>query len=88
MRKVSITLQRAGDGPVIAQAIEADNPGCEVSRMPALVKIDREGEIVIKAATIGEQLGREWDPVELQLSMISLSGNIDEDDEQFVLSWQ
>jgi phenol hydroxylase P2 protein len=88
MRNVSITLQNVGEARPIIEAIQADNPGCEVVHMPALVKIDRAGEIVINTESVSERVGREWDPMELHMSLISLSGNIDEDDDRFVLSWQ
>lgn len=88
MSNVSITLQNTGDARPIIDAITADNPGCEVMHMPALVKIDREGQLEIRADSVSERLGRDWDVLELQLSLVSLSGNIDEDDDRFVLSWK
>ncbi len=32
-------------------------------------------------------MGRAWDVQELQLGLISLAGNIDETEDQFVLAW-
>lgn len=87
MKNVSITFQNNGDSRPIIEAIQADNPEAEISHMPALVKIDCAGRLVIKAETVSERVGRDWDPQELHLSVISLSGNIDEDDDQFVLQW-
>lgn len=87
MRNVSITFQNNGDSRPIVEAIQADNPNAVVNHMPALVKIDCEGRLVIKADSVSERIGREWDPQELHLSVISLSGNIDEDDDEFVLAW-
>ena len=84
---VSITLQNTEDARPIIDAITADNPAATVSHYPAMVKIDAPGKLTINASSVGERVGREWDPQELHLSMISLSGNIDEDDEYFELSW-
>lgn len=84
---VSITLQNTDDARPIIEAIAADNPEATLTRFPAMVKIDCPGTLSIKAATVSEMLGRDWDPQELHLSMITLSGNIDEDDELFELSW-
>jgi phenol hydroxylase P2 protein len=71
----------------IVEAIVADNPEATVTEYPAMVKIDAPGRLVIKRATVEEQLGRQWDVQELHLNLISLSGNIDETDEEFTLQW-
>lgn len=84
---VSITLQDTGEGRQIAQAIQQDNPGTEILRMPGAIKIDRAGNMKINATTVSEKLGREWDPQEIHLTMISMAGNLDEEDEYFALSW-
>ncbi|MCF4165747.1 MmoB/DmpM family protein [Zavarzinia compransoris] len=88
MSKVSITLQNTDDGRQIVDAIVSDNPAAEVSRMPALTKIDCEGRLCLKRETIEERLGRSFDLQELQLSLISLAGNVDEDDDSFTLAWE
>jgi phenol hydroxylase P2 protein len=87
-RNVSITLQNTADARPIIDAIRSDNPGAEFADFPSMVKIDCPDRLVIKQDTVSENLGREWDVQELHLSLISLSGNIDEDDDQFVLAWQ
>lgn len=87
MKNVSITLQNTGDARPIIEAIEKDNPGCTVANFPAMVKIDCPGKLVINRETVETALGRDWDVQELHLSMISLSGNIDEDDDSFTLAW-
>jgi phenol hydroxylase P2 protein len=84
---VSITLQNTEDARPIIEAIEADNPEATVHHYPAMVKIDCPGRLTINAESVGARLGRDWDPQELHLSMISLSGNIDEDDDHFDISW-
>lgn len=84
---VSITLQNNDDARPIIDAIAADNPDAVMTRYPAMVKIDCPGRMVINADTVSEMVGRDWDPQELHLSMITLSGNIDEDDDKFELAW-
>lgn len=87
MRNVSITLQNTGDARPIIEAISDDNPAAVVNDYPAMVKIDCPGRLVIKRESVETKIGREWDVQELHLSMISLSGNIDEDDDEFVIAW-
>ncbi|HKX93444.1 MAG TPA: MmoB/DmpM family protein [Methylibium sp.] len=71
----------------IVEAIVADNPEATVTEYPAMVKIDAPGRLVIRRESVEEQLGRHWDVQELHLNLISLSGNIDETDEEFTLQW-
>ena len=84
---VSITLQNTDDARAIVAAILADNPGATATKFPAMTKIDCQQRLVVKRDSVAERLGRDWDPQELQLSLVTLSGNIDEDDDQFVLAW-
>jgi len=87
MSNVSITLQNTGDAQPIIEAIEQDNPTAVVNHYPAMVKIDCPDRLIVKGATVSEKIGRDWDVQELHLNLISLAGNIDEDDDQFVLAW-
>ena len=87
MRNVSITFQNNAESRPIVEAIVADNPEAKLEHLPALVKIDCAGRLVIRAESVSERIGREWDPQELHMTVISLSGNIDEDDDSFVLAW-
>lgn len=84
---VSITFQDTEDARPIIEAITADNPDAVVTRLPAMVKVDCRGRLTINAQSVTDRIGRDWDPQELHLSMISLSGNIDEDDDTFELAW-
>ncbi len=86
-RIVSITLQNNDDARPIIEAIEKDNPEATVNIYPAMVKIDCEGRLIIKQETVEELLGREWDVQELHLSLVSIAGNVDEEDDYFELSW-
>jgi phenol hydroxylase P2 protein len=84
----SITLLHNDDARPVIDAILADNPGVRVMNMPGAVKLDRDVSIVVKRASVEERLGRSWDPQEIHLVIVSMAGNLDEDDDQFVLSWR
>lgn len=86
-RKVSITLQNNDDARSIIEAIEKDNPEAVATFFPAMVKIDCAGRLIVKQETVEELIGRDWDVQELHLSLISIAGNVDEEDEYFELSW-
>ena len=87
MSTVFIALQANEETRPIIDAIELDNPKAVVHRQPAMVKIDAPDELVIRKQTIEEQLGRAFDLQDLQINLITLSGNVDEDDETLTLRW-
>lgn len=84
---VFIAFQANDDTRPIIEAIEADNPDARVAQFPAMVKIDAPGRLVVKRESIEERIGRAYDLRELQINLISLSGNIDESDDEFILHW-
>ena len=86
--KVFIALQNNAEAQPIIAAIVADNPQAVVNESPGMVKIDCPARLVIRRESVEAQLGRDFDLQELHLNLISLGGNIDEDDDEFVLSWQ
>jgi phenol hydroxylase P2 protein len=87
MSNVSITLHNNDEARGIIKAIEQDNPDATLHVYPGIVKIDCPNSLTVNKASVEEQIGREWDVGEMHLSMISLAGNIDEDDDYFTLSW-
>ena len=88
VRDVSVDLQENEENRPLIQAIEADNPECEVLHMPGLVKLRAPGRLVINRESVEERLGREWETHEFQMAIVSLSGNIAEwDDDEIVLAW-
>ncbi len=87
MSTVFIALQANEETRPIIEAIEIDNPAAVVNRQPAMVKIDAEGSLVIRKATIEELLGRSFDLQELHINLISLTGHVDETDDELTLSW-
>lgn len=87
MSKVFIAFQLNEDTRPIIEAVLADNPHAVANESPAMVKIDAEGELIIKRNSIEELIGRDFDLQELQINLITISGHLDEDDDQFKLSW-
>lgn len=84
---VFIALLNDDTGRQISEAILQDNPAAQLENFPAMLKIDAPEKLTINSATVSEMLGYDWDPQELHLSMISISGQVYEDDETFELYW-
>lgn len=87
MSTVFIALQANEDTRPIIDAITADNPHAVVNQQPAMVKIDAEHSLVVRRQTIEELIGRDYDLQELQINLISLSGHVDETDDELTLHW-
>lgn len=87
MSRVFIALQANEDSRCIVEAIVDDNPEAIVNRQPAMVKIDVPGRLVIRRASIEERLGRDFDLQEVHIHLISLSGHVDETEDEMTLSW-
>ncbi|WP_221797128.1 MmoB/DmpM family protein [Oceanobacter mangrovi] len=87
MSKVYLILQDNDDSRYLVEAIEADNPEVTTIHQPALIRLEAEGRLVINRETVEDKLGRDWDVQELHLNLISLGGNVDEDEDRLELSW-
>ena len=88
-RTVGIDLQDSEESRALVEAIEEDNPDAEISRIPGLVKITSARELVIRRETVEQRMGREWETHELQVHIVSYSGNIGEwDDDEIVIKWE
>jgi phenol hydroxylase P2 protein len=85
--KVFIALQNNSEAQPIIEAIIEDNPAAVRNETPGMVKIDCPGRLVVRRESIAAKLGREFDLQEIHINLISLGGNLDEDDDEFVLSW-
>lgn len=83
--KVFLAVQNNEDARAIIEALETDNPEATVENFPAMVKVSCEGRLVLNRKTVESLIGRDWDPQEVHISLISLSGNVDEDEDSFVL---
>lgn len=84
---VFIAFQANDDTRPVVEAIEADNPQAQITHFPAMLKINAPGRLVVRRESIEERVGRAYDLRELQINLVSLSGNIDESEDEFVLSW-
>lgn len=87
MSKVYLALQDNDVSRFIVEAVEEDNPEVTIQYMPAMVRMEADNNLVIKRETVEEKLGRDWDVQELHLNLITLGGNVDEDDDQISLTW-
>ncbi|MFG1479657.1 MmoB/DmpM family protein [Xanthobacter sp. V4C-4] len=88
MSTVFIALQANEDTRPIIEAIADDNPLAVVNRQPAMVKIDAPDRLVIRKGTIEDKIGRAFDLQELHINLITLAGNVSEDDDSLTLTWQ
>ena len=87
MSNVFIAFQKNEETRGIVNAIVADNPEAIVNEQPAMVKIDVPDRLVIRKATVEQEIGRDFDLQELHVNLITLTGHIDETDDEFTLSW-
>ncbi|MAA74095.1 MAG: monooxygenase [Salinisphaeraceae bacterium] len=85
---VFIAFQANGDTIPIVDAIEQDNPHAQIDESPGMVKITAPGKLVVKRETVEEMAGRAFDLQELQVNLISLSGSLDETEDEFTLEWK
>lgn len=88
MSTVFIAFQTNEDTRPVVESILADNPHAVLDEQPAMVKINAEGRLVIRRESIEERIGRPFDLQELQVNLITLSGHLDEDDDQLTLAWK
>lgn len=87
MSNVFIAFQDNEESRPIIDAILVDNPQAEASYPTGLVKVDGPGSLVIRRETIEEQTGRPFNLQQIHVNLVTLSGHIDEDDDQLSLSW-
>ncbi|WP_028007368.1 MmoB/DmpM family protein [Solimonas flava] len=88
IQPVFIALQANNDTLPIIEAICSDNPQAQVNEYPAMVKINCPGRMVIRRSSVEERMGRDFDLRELQINLISLAGEVDESEDEFVLFWK
>ncbi len=85
---VFIVFQDNDDSRYLAEAVMEDNPDAEMQHQPAMIRIQAEKRLVINRETMEEKLGRDWDVQEMLINVISIAGNVDEDDHHFILEWK
>ncbi|MBN8440117.1 MAG: MmoB/DmpM family protein [Thauera sp.] len=88
MSTVFLALQTNEETRPIIEAILQDNPSAVVDEQPAMVKINADGRLVVRRQTIEEITGRDYDLQELQVNMITMSGNLDQTDDEITLFWK
>lgn len=87
MSNVFIAFQDNEDARPIIEAILADNAQAEATYPTGLVKIIAPGKLVVRRETIEELIGRPYDLQQIQVNLVTLSGHLEEDDDQFSLKW-
>ena len=88
MSNVFIAFQHNEESRPVIEAIAADNTAARVVHSPGMVKIDAPGRLTIRRETIEEITGRPYDLQAIHVNLVTLSGHIDEDDDQLTLSWK
>lgn len=87
MSKAYIVLQDNEESHYIVEAIEEDNPTATVIYQPAMIRIENDRQLIIKRETVEEKMGRDWEVQALHVNLITLGGNVDEDEDQLSLTW-
>jgi phenol/toluene 2-monooxygenase (NADH) P2/A2 len=87
MSNVFIAFPTNDETRSIVDAIMADNPGATRDEQPAMVRVICPDKLTVKRATVEENMGRTFDLQELHIHLLTLTGNIDETDEEFTLAW-
>jgi len=88
MSKAYIVLQDNEESRYIVEAIEEDNPDATVIHQPAMIRVENEGRLIIRRETVEEKTGFDWDVQALHVNLVTICGNVDEDDDQFTLEWK
>ena len=84
---VYIAFQDNDSARYIVEAITQDNPHAQVQHQPAMIRVQAEGRLEIHRATVEEKIGREWDVQEMLIDVITLGGNVEEDEDCVALHW-
>lgn len=81
--KVFLIFQDTAEARPFINALEQENPNATLDYQPGMVRIEAMGQLGMTRDVVSEQAGRDVDLQELHLTLISLSGNIEEDDDYF-----
>ncbi|MAT91778.1 MAG: monooxygenase [Halioglobus sp.] len=87
MSKVYLALQDNEESHYIVEAVEEDNPAVTVIYQPAMIRMENEGQMVVRRETVEEKMGRDWEVQSIHVNLITLGGNVEEDDDALTLSW-
>lgn len=77
--RVGPVLRASSITAAVIEAAEEDNPGKEirVDDKLAYVRIDTDGELILRRATLEQALGRPFKMSELELNLGSFAGRIE-----------
>ena len=84
---VYINLQDTDYSRSIVEAIRTDNPHAVVQHQPSMIRIEAEGRLDIRRETVEQLTGSVWDIQEMLMYVITLGGNVVEEDDSFSLYW-
>jgi len=88
-RPVGVDLQENEENRALVEAIEADNDDLTIRHMPGMIRLTKNGQLVINQASVEKRLGRPWETHEFQLAIISYFGEFVEwDDDQIIIAWK
>lgn len=85
---VYLNLQDNDYSRGIVDAIVQDNPGADIQRHPSMIRIEAEGRLDIRRETVESITGSPWDIQEMLMYVITLGGNVEEEDDRFSLHWK
>lgn len=84
---VYINLQDTDYARSIVDAIAQDNPHAVVQHQPSMIRIEAPGRLDIRRETVEQITGSPWDIQEMLMYVITLGGNVEEEDDSFSLHW-
>ncbi|MGH8381939.1 MmoB/DmpM family protein [Pseudomonas sp.] len=84
---VYINLQDTDYARAIVEAIQQDNPNASIQHQPSMIRIEAANRLEIRRETVEQITGTTWDIQEMLMYVITLGGNVEEDDDSFSLHW-
>ncbi|BFT62798.1 MmoB/DmpM family protein [Pseudomonas moorei] len=84
---VYMNLQDTDYARSIVDAIVQDNPHAEVQHQPSMIRIEAQSRLDIRRDTVEALTGSVWDIQEMLMYVITLGGNVVEEDDSFSLYW-
>lgn len=85
--RVYINLQDNDYARAIVEAIVQDNPGAVVQHQPSMIRIEADARLDIHRETVEALTASPWDIQEMLMYVITLGGNVEEEDDCFSLHW-
>ncbi|MCG8325830.1 MAG: MmoB/DmpM family protein [Thiotrichales bacterium] len=79
-----ITMSDSAEGRAVAEAMQ-NHPGVNITRLPAMIRIDCEGRMTFDMDEISEILGRDYDPYTFQIEMSTHYGRMSIADDRTVV---